>query len=155
MLGTLGQIPLSRPSRWSKRLVGVTERTRVLFMSQITASTALILPVAELVRRAREREIITIVDGAHAPGQIPLNLREMDPDFYSANCHKWMMSPKGSGFLYARRDMQGMLDPLLFTSEMRREVPAPPLSSSSTNTRERATCRLSRHARRDPVHGEA
>jgi isopenicillin-N epimerase len=92
---------------------GVTERTRVLFFSHITSPTAFILPAAELIRRAREAGILTVVDGAHAAGQVALDLEGLGVDFYSANCHKWMMAPKGSGFLYARREVQHLLEPLV------------------------------------------
>jgi isopenicillin-N epimerase len=92
---------------------GVTPRTRVLFLSHVTSPTALTLPIAPLIRRAREAGLITVIDGAHAPGQIPVDIEALGADFYSGNCHKWMMSPKGAGFLHAQRDVQCMLEPLI------------------------------------------
>jgi isopenicillin-N epimerase len=92
---------------------GVTDRTRALFISHITSPMAIIFPIKELIDRARARNIITIVDGAHAPGQIDLNLIELGADFYSGNLHKWLMTPKGSAFLYARREMQPLVEPLV------------------------------------------
>jgi len=94
---------------------GVGERTRVLFVSHITSSTGVILPVREFARRARERGLISVVDGAHAPGQIPVDLQELGADFYAANCHKWLMAPKGAGFLHARPEMQELLQPLVIS----------------------------------------
>jgi isopenicillin-N epimerase len=94
---------------------GVGPRTRALFLSHHTSATAMTLPVEELCRRAREAGIQTIVDGAHVPGHLPLNLRELDADYYAANCHKWLGAPKGAGFLYVRRELQRDVHPLLIS----------------------------------------
>lgn len=92
---------------------GVTNQTRVIFVSHITSPTALIFPVKKICRRARGAGILSIVDGAHAPGQIPLNLEGIGADVYTGACHKWMLSPKGASFLYAREEVQERLDPLV------------------------------------------
>lgn len=92
---------------------GVTPHTKYIFLSHITSATSLCLPIAEICRRAREERILTIVDGAHAPGQIPLDLKRLDPDFYFGNTHKWLCSPKGSAFLYVRADKQPLIEPLV------------------------------------------
>src|SRR6266498_3847523 len=108
--GCRSPCPSRTPSRiWS----GVTDRTRALFLSHVTSETAVQLPVQELCSRAREREIATIVDGAHVPGHIPLDLRALDVDYYAGNCHKWLCAPKGAGFLYVRRELQETIAPLV------------------------------------------
>jgi isopenicillin-N epimerase len=104
---------------------GVTARTRLIFISHVTSPTASIFPVNKVCRLARARGLLTLVDGAHAPGQIPLNLEEIGADFYTGNLHKWLNSPKGAGFLYARPDVQALLEPLIISWGWQSEMPGP------------------------------
>ncbi|MBN1230267.1 MAG: aminotransferase class V-fold PLP-dependent enzyme [Anaerolineales bacterium] len=107
-------LPIGSPEEVADQLwQGVTLRTKVIFLSQITSPTAVRMPVEIVCQRAREAGILTVIDGAHAPGQIPVDLKAMDPDFYTGNCHKWMQSPKVAGFLYTRKDLQPRVDPLV------------------------------------------
>jgi isopenicillin-N epimerase len=104
-------LPLSNQSELVDALfANASERTRVVYVSHVTSETALVLPVAEIVARARELGLVTIVDGAHAPAQVPADLAELGADFYSGNCHKWLMGPKGSGFLHVRPEHQERVD---------------------------------------------
>jgi len=89
------------------------ERTRVVFCSHVEWSSGRVNDVAEACRRARAAGALSIVDGAHAPGQLELALDAIGADVYSGNCHKWLCAPKGSGFLYVRPEVQELIEPLV------------------------------------------
>ncbi len=119
-------LPLPAPEEFVEHFwKSVTPHTRVIFISQISSPTAIIFPVAEICARARREGIITVIDGAHVPGQIPLALDLLGADFWSGNLHKWLMSPKGSGFLYARPEVQHLLNPLVVSWGYEAEIPGP------------------------------
>ena len=82
----------------------ITPATRVLFVSHITSPTALLFPIEQLTELAHQHGILMVIDGAHGPALVDLELDALKPDFYTGNCHKWMCAPKGAGFIYARPD---------------------------------------------------
>jgi isopenicillin-N epimerase len=104
-------LPLADPRDLVEALfASATDRTRVVYVSHVTSTTGLVLPVEEIVGRARALGLITVVDGAHAPAQVPVDLAGLGADFYSGNCHKWLCAPKGAGFLHVRQDLQDRVD---------------------------------------------
>lgn len=104
-------LPLSSPEQVVEDVwAGVTGRTRAIFLSHMTSATAAILPVQAICDRARDAGILTIVDGAHVPGHLPLDLAALGADIYAGNCHKWLCAPKGSAFLHVRPEHQDWVE---------------------------------------------
>jgi isopenicillin-N epimerase len=114
----IAQIPF--PLRGEEEILAavlsrISPRTRLALLDHITSPTALVLPIARLVRELRARGIETLVDGAHAPGMVPLALSELGAAYYTGNAHKWLCAPKGAAFLHVRRDRQAELHPTVIS----------------------------------------
>ena len=90
----------------------MTDRTRLLFFSHVLSPTGLILPAREICEEARRRRMVTVIDGAHALAMIPLKVIDIGSDFYTGNCHKWLLAPTGAGFLYLGLGNEDRLQPL-------------------------------------------
>jgi isopenicillin-N epimerase len=104
-------VPIRDANDVVEALFGATsERTKVVFVSHVTSETGLVLPVEDIVARARALDLVTIVDGAHAPAHVPLDLTALGADFFAGNAHKWMCAPKGAGFLHVRPERQERVD---------------------------------------------
>ena len=121
--------PISLPLRSKEDFIaefskGLTDRTKIILISHITSPTALIFPIKEICKIARKLNILCIVDGAHAPGHIDLNIKDIDPDVYVGACHKWMCSSKGVSFLYVKKNIQSIIDPLVVSWGYELEYPS-------------------------------
>jgi isopenicillin-N epimerase len=125
--------PLPRDAAAAERIVidtilsKVTSgRTKLALLSHVTSPTALVLPVEKLIPELHSRGVMTIIDGAHAPGMLHpdrTDLSRLAPCFYTANCHKWLCSPKGSAFLYVRKDLQANFRPLALSNNAEKPRP--------------------------------
>jgi isopenicillin-N epimerase len=93
----------------------VSPKTKLFLVDHIISQTALIFPIQQLISKLAELGIDTLIDGAHAPGSLNLNLKALNPAYYTGNCHKWLCAPKGAAFLYIRRDKQAKIRPLVIS----------------------------------------
>lgn len=114
----VAEIPFPLPSAEVSRdaiLSAAGPRTKLALIDHVTSQTALVLPIVEIVQRLAERGIDTLVDGAHAPGMVPLDLDAIGAAYYTGNCHKWLCAPKGAAFLHVRGDRQKQIRPLVIS----------------------------------------
>ena len=114
------QVPISLPLKSENNFIEcflkkITSKTKIIFLSQITSSTGLIFPIEKICKIAKEKNIISIIDGAHVPGHIDLDIKKLNPDVYTGACHKWMCSPKGTAFLYVHKKLQDIVKPLVIS----------------------------------------
>ncbi|MBD2185619.1 aminotransferase class V-fold PLP-dependent enzyme [Planktothrix sp. FACHB-1355] len=105
--------PIESPDRIIEAVMEkVRSQTRLVLLDHITSQTGLIFPIQSIVQKLTELGIDTLIDGAHAPGMLALNLHQIGATYYTGNCHKWLCAPKGAAFLYVRRDRQSQIRPM-------------------------------------------
>jgi isopenicillin-N epimerase len=110
--------PIGSSDEVVERLLdGTSDRTRVAVIDHITSLTGMVMPIARIVGALAERGIDTLVDGAHGPGMVPLDITGIAPAYYTGNCHKWLCAPKGAAILYVRRDLQPLIRPLAISHD--------------------------------------
>jgi len=108
--------PLSHPSQVVEAIAAaVTPRTRLALVDHVTSQTGLVFPIQDIIRVLTERGVEVLVDGAHAPGMVPLNLQALAPTYYAGNCHKWICAPKTAGFLFVQADRRRDIRPLIIS----------------------------------------
>jgi isopenicillin-N epimerase len=116
--------PIADPSQVVDAIESsITERTKLLLVDHVTSPTGLVLPIADIIAKLRPRGIMVLVDGAHAPGMIDLDLASLQPDFYAGNLHKWACTPKGAAFLYVRPEHQAWVRPTTVSHGANANVP--------------------------------
>ncbi len=117
-------LPFNKEDFINRIREGITSKTKIIFLSHITSPTAIIFPIKEICTLAKELNIMTIIDGAHAPAQIDLNLDTLGADIYTGACHKWMLCPKGVAFLYSSKEFQDKLEPLVVSWGWESDTPS-------------------------------
>lgn len=120
------ELPLTTENKFIENIWrGITPKTKVIFLSHITSATGLIFPVEKIISLAKEKGIMTIIDGAHVPAHIPLNIHKINCDFYTGALHKWLCGPKGASFLYVKKKHQHWIKPLIYSWGKEGDDPGP------------------------------
>ena len=120
------ELPLTTENKFIENIWrGITPKTKVIFLSHITSATGLIFPVEKIISLAKEKGIMTIIDGAHVPAHIPLNIHKINCDFYTGALHKWLCAPKGVSFLYVKKEHQARVKPLIYSWGKEGDDPGP------------------------------